>query len=378
MKLIIDATNIKSGGGLTHLNEILSFDYAVTNGFEQVIVFAPENTLKKLPTKYWLRKETHSWINKNYIYLLFWKLLFFRDFIKKNNHLVFIPGTGYCIYPYVTMCRNLLPLEFHEINRFFPSKEWLRLITLRYIHIFSYKKAYGIIFLNNYCKNVVHNMLDFEQHTIIPHGLNQYRFTKKINLVSSEFNMSRPLKLIYVSTINLYKHQWLIAKAVDELNKDGLFIELTLIGDKQSNAYRKFNDTLKRLQFPDCVNYLGSVEYEILQKFYCDSDVFVFPSTCETFGNVILEAMSCGLPILCSKYSSMPSTFENVPIYFDPYDIESMKNAIASLYENPLLIQELSEKSVKFSQNFSWENTSIQTFEYLSSVSKHFKNTIIK
>jgi alpha-1,3-rhamnosyl/mannosyltransferase len=88
---------------------------------------------------------------------------------------------------------------------------------------------------------------------------------------------------------------------------------------------------------------------------------------------VILEAMSCGLPILCSKYSSMPSTFENVPIYFDPYNIESIKSNILLLYQNLELTKSLSEKSVLFSDKFSWENTSKETFEYLSTVSKFLK-----
>ena len=129
MKLVIDATNIKTGGGFTHLREILSFDFAVEFGFEQVIVFAPDQTLEKLPSKYWLKKENHNWINRNYFYLFLWKLFIFKKFVKNNNYLVFIPGTGYSFTPYVTMCRNLLPLEYKEINRFFPAKEWLRLIA---------------------------------------------------------------------------------------------------------------------------------------------------------------------------------------------------------------------------------------------------------
>lgn len=377
MKLIIDATNIKSGGGFTHLKEILSFDFAKSFGFEEVIVFAPENTLKKLPLKPWLKKETHNWLNRNYLYLFFWKVIIFNNYIKNNDYLVFIPGTGYCSKPYVTMCRNLLPLEYKEINRFFPSKEWLRLIVLRLIHLFSYKNAYSVIFLNTYCKNVVDNILDYKNYSIIPHGLNKSKFSKNPLSHFRKYDHNRPIKLIYVSTINLYKHQWLLVQAVDELNSEGYFVELTLIGDKQPIAYKTLTNTLNEIQFPDRVKYFGSVDYEDLEKFYSTSDVFVFPSTCETFGMVILEAMSCGLPILCSKYSSMPSTFQNVPIYFDPYNLESMKNSILELYNNSKLMQNLADNSLNFSAKFSWENTSKQTFEYLSTVSNLLKNKSI-
>ncbi|MBT7624012.1 MAG: glycosyltransferase family 4 protein [Flavobacteriaceae bacterium] len=370
MNLIIDATNIKSGGGLTHLREILSFDFAYLNGYKNVIIFAPEHTLKQLPNKPWLIKKTHKWVNRGYFLLFLWKIFVFNRFINKNHGLIFIPGTGYSIKPYVTMCRNLLPLEYSEINRFFFSKEWIRLIILRFIHLYSYKKAFSVIFLNTYCKKVVDEVINIKYHSIIPHGINKIKFNKKLSKKFSKYSSNRPLKLIYVSTINLYKHQWQLLKAVDQLNQEGYFIDLTLIGDKQQNAFDKLTNTLHQLKNKEKINYLGSVNYDQLQNYYSDSDVFIFASTCETFGMVILEAMSCGLPVLCSKYSSMPSVFENIPIYFDPFKIESIKKSIIKVYNDDKLLTHMSKKSFSFSKKFSWKTTSEKTFVYLSSISK--------
>ena len=159
MNLIIDATNIKSGGGLTHLREILFYDYALIYGYEQVEIFASQKTLDKLPNPLWLKKTTHKWIDKNYFFLVIWKFFIFNPYIRKKNSLIFIPGTGFSPKPYVTMCRNLLPLELNEINRFFFSLEWFRLLILRSVHLYSYKNANNIIFLNSYCKNIVEREL---------------------------------------------------------------------------------------------------------------------------------------------------------------------------------------------------------------------------
>lgn len=109
------------------------------------------------------------------------------------------------------------------------------------------------------------------------------------------------------------------------------------------------------------------------KKYYRESDVFIFSSSCETFGMVILEAMACGLPILCSNYSSMPSTFENVPLYFDPFNNKSIKDAIIKVYNNPTLQNLLSSKSIDLTNKFSWEITSKKTFEYLSKISNELK-----
>jgi glycosyltransferase involved in cell wall biosynthesis len=374
MNLIIDATNIKSGGGLTHLQEILSFDFALSSGYKKVVIFAPEKTLKKLPSKPWLQKNTHKWINQGYLLLLIWKIFIFKRYINKNEGLIFIPGTGYSPKPYVTMCRNLLPLEYSEINRFFFSKEWIRLIVLRFYHFFSYKKATSVIFLNDYCKKVVDKILNVKNYSIIPHGINYFKFNKNRDKKSLKYNSTRPLKLIYVSTINLYKHQWQVVEAVDELNKNGFFIDLTLIGDNQSDALNVLKNKLNDLSNPGRIKYLGPKRHDELQQYYYNSDVFIFASTCETFGMVILEAMSCGLPVLSSKQSSMRSTFKEIPIYFDPFEIESIKKSIKKIYNNPKLLLDMSEKSFSFSKKFSWKTTSEKTFVYLSSVSKLIKN----
>ena len=197
---------------------------------------------------------------------------------------------------------------------------------------------------------------------------------KNIDQKSIIYNISRPLKLIYISTVNLYKHQWRVVEVVDELNKNGFFIDLTLIGDNQYDALNLLNNKLNELGNPKRIKYLGPKRHDELQKFYCNSDVFIFASTCETFGMVILEAMSCGLPVLSSKQSSMPSTFKDVPLYFDPFKIESIKKSIKKIYNNPKLLLDMSEKSFSFSKNFSWKNTSEKTFVYLASVSKFIKN----
>lgn len=374
MYLIIDATNIKSGGGLTHLRELLSFDFAKEFGFFEVEVFATQNTLDILVSKDWIKKSTHRFINGNYFQLVLWKTFIFKRYLSKRDCLVFIPGTGFCSRPYVTMCRNLLPLEYKEINRFFFSMEWIRLLVLRFIHLYSYKKAFSVIFLNSYCKTTLENIISLKnvnKNAIIQHGLNRNLFSE---LAENKNHKEDVLKLIYVSTINLYKHQWELLDVIDDLNEEGYSISITLVGDSNPIALKKLNDKIKGLKNPQFVNYLGGIQYERLIDYYNSSDAFIFASSCETFGMVILEAMTCGLPILCSNSSSMPSTFGDVPIYFDVFEKNSIKDAILSIYGKQETRKILSEKSKKFARNFSWEQTSKETFKYLSAISKELFN----
>ena len=78
----IDATNIRSGGGLTHLREILKAANISSHGIEKVIVWSNDTTLESLPSRKWLIKETHSLLNKNFIFSFFFQFFFLSKIAK--------------------------------------------------------------------------------------------------------------------------------------------------------------------------------------------------------------------------------------------------------------------------------------------------------
>ncbi|MBY0490755.1 MAG: glycosyltransferase family 1 protein [Gemmatimonadaceae bacterium] len=68
-------------------------------------------------------------------------------------------------------------------------------------------------------------------------------------------------------------------------------IRMLVVGDGPGEADA-------RAMAPDCVHFAGRLEGQPLQEAYAAGDVFLFPSTTDTFGNVMLEAMASGLPVL--------------------------------------------------------------------------------
>ena len=70
MLVVIDASNIRSGGGLTHLIGILKY-YDIKYGFNKIIVYSSQKTLNNLPEKAWLVKRSHKLLNKSFIWSFF-------------------------------------------------------------------------------------------------------------------------------------------------------------------------------------------------------------------------------------------------------------------------------------------------------------------
>jgi len=231
------------------------------------------------------------------------------------------------------------------------------------MHLRAYTKAKGVIFLNEYSYNTLPKAQQRLIHnkSIIPHGVSEF-FFKERRLK----NENGKLKLIYVSTVAVYKHQWLIAQAIEELRKDEFDVEVDFIGTAYPKALQQLTPFLN-----ENIRYQGPVDYKQLPEWYGMADAFIFGSTCETFGMVLLEAMASGLPVLCSKYSSMPETLGNHALYFDPLDIKDIKRIILQSYGDRETLAELGGRGQKYVRQFTWKGTAQQTFCFLEECYKN-------
>ena len=124
------------------------------------------------------------------------------------------------------------------------------------------------------------------------------------------------------------------------------------------------------------VNYYGILPYESLEKMYKNADLFLFASSCETFGQIVTEAMSAGLPIACSNKSALPDVLGDCGIYFNPLDPCDIASALKLLLLNPQLRTEIALKGYNRSKEFSWNKCAKETFLFLSSISR-IKNNIV-
>src|SRR5438132_7741015 len=98
------------------------------------------------------------------------------------------------------------------------------------------------------------------------------------------------VRLLYVGRISREKDLDLLAAAYHRLRDEGLPVQLFIVGHgPYSEAFAK---SLPEAFF---TRHLTGTE---LATAYASADVFVFPSTTDTFGNVILEAQACGVPVI--------------------------------------------------------------------------------
>lgn len=111
----------------------------------------------------------------------------------------------------------------------------------------------------------------------------------------------------------------------------------------------------------DRVRRIDQQPIAVRAALYAGASAFVFPSLAEGFGLPILEAMSCGAPVVTSNRSSMPEVAGAAAEFCDPSDPVSIGSAIAKVLRDPDLAEDLRRAGYKRARDFSWERTARRT-----------------
>ena len=175
MLLAIDASNIRTGGGVTHLVEVLRVAQPAAHGIEKIFVWACAATLARIEDRPWLEKRTDPALEGNLWERIVWQRRTLNKLIRAMGvNLLFVPGGSIVtnFHPTVTMSRNMLPFEWIELRRFGLSAMTLRLLVLRANQTASFKKADGTIFLTRYAYDAVTKLSGVlkGKTSIVPHG----------------------------------------------------------------------------------------------------------------------------------------------------------------------------------------------------------------
>jgi len=375
MILGIDASNIRDGGGVTHLMELLGAVQELSHGFERVVVWASRSTLGRIEDRPWLYKRTDRLLEGHYIHRVWWQRNSLGKALRVEGcDLLFVPGGTIVtnFQPVVTMSRNLLPFEWRELRRYSRRPMALRLMLIRWAQSRSFRKASGVIFLT-FCAQAsvlkVAGRLN-GRTAIIPHGIGGEFFQQpRPQRPLAEYSAQRPLRLVYISTVDFYKHQWYVAGAVAKLRREGLPVVLDLIGPAYPPALRRLRRALYRVDSTgEFIRYLGRVPYKELPSHYQAADIYVFASSCENLPNVLLEAMASGVPIASSNKGPMSEVLASAGVYFDPEKPTSIADSLRQLIEDPELRTRKAWASYERARRYSWRRCADETLGFLADV----------
>lgn len=372
MKIGIDASNLNMGGGKTHIiNFLNSIDWSKYPE-DKIILYAKESLLDLIVDDSHIIKKTNRYINGNLFLRYYWYLFNFKNDFEGID-ILFAPGGLYSgnFHPFVSMSRNMLLFDKNERKRVGPKLR-LKLELSRLLQIKSFKRADGIIFLSNYAQETISKELNLAGKCIrrISHGISS---NFRIDPEQRSFVQKQSYNLLYVSHIYEYKHPWNVVYAVAKLREKGYNIHARIVGGGDPNAILKLRNCIaSTATAASYVEYCGNQTYDKIHSFYKEADFFVYPSTCENMPNILIEAMSSSLPIVCSDYPPMPEFIRDAGVLCDPLDVDAIAEAIEKLVSSDSLRKELSIKAFNYSLEYDWKRTAAKTMDFIQDVYNKF------
>jgi glycosyltransferase involved in cell wall biosynthesis len=196
----------------------------------------------------------------------------------------------------------------------------------------------------------------FARQTFIDHGFPESKIvTVSLGASLDQFyktpKQDDVFRVIYAGTMSLQKGVHYLLEAFAELRLSNA--ELWLVGQMQPEMETVFR------RFEGHFRYLGKVPQARLRDYYGQCSVFALCSIQDGFGMVLTQAMSCGLPVLCSTNTGGPDVLTDgregfiVPIR----DVQAIKERILFLYEHQDICAEMGQRAqARAASALSWDD----------------------
>ncbi len=118
------------------------------------------------------------------------------------------------------------------------------------------------------------------------------------------------------------------------------------------------------------VRYLGAVDRNDLAALYQEALALVYPSSYEGFGLPVLEAMAAGIPVLCSRLTSVPEVAGDAALYLEQLSMDEIAERMIALATDGDLRRRLMDAGRKRAQSFSWEETARKTASIYAAIAE--------
>lgn len=232
--------------------------------------------------------------------------------------------------------------DFPEYVRILTEDGLMESLTWNYMHWFYAQLDTVYVNSDHYRRCWTDRGIPAEKLRILPRGLDTGLFHpgKK----EEDFWKQRGLRegevgALYVGRVSREKNLDLFAASCRRLLASGVKVRPLVVGDGP------YAPMMKEL-LPEGI-YTGSLHREELAAAYASADFFVFPSTTDTFGNVVIEAQASGIPVIVSDVGGPKDLVEDGVDGFvtKGLDLDALTHAIATLCNEPDLRKRMGEAS---------------------------------
>lgn len=193
-------------------------------------------------------------------------------------------------------------------------------------------------------------------------------YNQKFHLIDHDqmelFALSKGPYILFVGKRSMHKNFSSLLRAYHQWD-DHKRVRLVIVGNDPFTEDE--SRLLNKLSIHDRIDFIENPTDEKLCVLYNGALAFIYPSLHEGFGIPLLEAMSCGCPIVASDIPSTLEVAKDVPIYFKPEDVDQLVAALTEVISEGRNSKRV-EHGFKVVIEYSWKKTASETLEVYHSL----------
>ena len=392
MRILINAASAGLGGALTYITNLLRELPSVAAPGELFFVVVPSTALKTLD----------SIIDKEILELIPYpsgqskalRRLYFDNWTipriaheRKADALFSFTGFGTlrASCPQILLVHNasyfcpMFHRKYIEINASLRStrlRRWISLLSMRATDV--------VVFPSRAMRQLVasHISIAKKRTVVLHHGFSSHSFFQNSGAKPEIADKMEKWRdegykiLLNVSHYAVHKNFETLIEALPSVIASGMKIKLVCTlsdrlltdGSLYATQYDFLLARLRELGISDTVAHAGHFDHNQLHHLYERADVFIFPSFTESFGLPLVEAMSCGLPVVASDTAVNRELCGEAGIYFDTFDATSCASALEETLRDADLRAAMKTRALERSKDFSWTKYVASLLELFGSV----------
>jgi len=333
---------------------IINSNFFSRYGYNVYLVTLKGKRLDNVQFKHLIVNNKCKICNNNYFLILynFFIFLEFNKIIKKLS-------------PNIIICAGASSLYFSFIIGIINAR-------LLKIPVILEWRGSDLLLKNNIIRTLIKKILLYYSNTNIVQSKKMHDTATKINnkskiitipskgvdtkfFIIKKYNPNSYTRLLYVGRLHPIKGLSFLIEAFSIILENQKNIKLIIVGD----GVIKDNliNMCKNKNISKYVDFVGNVNHESLIKYYHEADIFVLPSISEGLSNVIMEAMSCGLPVVATNIGGNKElVINNKGGYIvKSKNILDLKDALNRLINNPKIRETMGRFNRKFIKQYDQE-----------------------
>ena len=285
--------------------------------------------------------------------------------LKKHKADLFFSPDGY-----LSLATRIPQLAaIHDINFAHRPKDlpWLKAKYYNYFFPKFARKAQRIVTVSDFSKADLQQTyaIDGNKIDVVYNGVNTtYTPTSRAEKVKAKTRYSGGKDyFLFIGSLHPRKNICGLLRAYDAFRSSvESDTKLLIVGESMFKT-NDIKQTYETMQHKNDVVFTGRLGNEELHQVLGASLALTFVPFFEGFGIPVIEAMSAGVPVICSDTTSLPEVGGEAVLYVDPFSVDQITNAMIRIFQEEDLRRSLIKKGFAQKEKFSWDKTAVLLWE---------------